>query len=52
MSLESILDTPSIPADAGRITLKVKPGVYQKRPEVVYAEREHERYLSAHRAFS
>ena len=45
MSLESILDTESVAADAGRITLRVKPGVYQKRPEVVYEEQERERFL-------
>ena len=43
MSLESILDTESIAADHGRVTLRIQPGVYQKRPEVVMAERDHAR---------
>ena len=43
MSLESILDSESVAADGGHVTLRVKPGVYQKRPEVVLAEIDHAR---------
>jgi hypothetical protein len=44
MSLESILDSESVAADGGHVTLRVKPGVYQKRPDVVLAEMDHRRY--------
>ena len=44
MSLESILDSESVAADGGRVSLRIKPGVYQKRPDVVLAEMDHKRY--------
>ena len=40
MSLESILDTESVAVDQNQITLRIKPGVYQKRPDVIMAERD------------
>ena len=43
MSLESILDSESVAADGGHVTLRIKPGVYQKRPDVVLAEIDHKR---------
>ena len=50
MSLESILDTESVAVDQNQITLRIKPGVYQKRPDVIMAERDAarlERFLKA-----
>ena len=40
MSLDSILDTESVAVDQNQITLRIKPGVYQKRPDVIMAERD------------
>ena len=45
MSLESILDSESVAADGGHVTLRIKPGVYQKRPDVVLAEMDYKRFL-------
>ena len=44
MSLESILDTESVAVDQNQITLRIKPGVYQKRPDVIMAERDAARH--------
>ena len=45
MSLESILDTESVAVDQNQITLRIKPGVYQKRPDVIMAERDAARFV-------
>lgn len=42
-SFESILDTESVCADDTGMTVRIKPGVYQKTPAVQLAEREHAR---------
>ena len=43
-SLDSILDTDSIPADGrGPEQIRIRPGVYQKTPEYQLAERDYYR---------
>ncbi|CBY39276.1 unnamed protein product [Oikopleura dioica] len=42
-SMDSILDTESVCADGPGMTVRIKPGVYQKTPAVQLAEREAQR---------
>jgi hypothetical protein len=43
-SLDSILDTDSVCADGHGMNIRVQPGVYQKTPPVLVAERDYHRH--------